>query len=173
MKEKTLLILFNQNRNRYISFRPRLISLEHVQHGIQVSIHNTKCRLSECVKSYVSGLEKNPLITKSISSGVISTSADFAAQTFEQRKSQKLPNQKTKSYDMRRSLACLIEGICITGPLMHFGYGYFEKLIPIQQQSGIGKTSNVAAIAHVLADSIILDSIFVATKISITGILEG
>ena len=81
-----------------------------------------------------------------------------------------MSKKKKKDYDQRRLTASFVEGLFISGPLMHFGYNYFENLIPIH---GSRRNQNIAAIAHVLADSIILDSIFVATKIFTTGVLEG
>jgi len=55
---------------------------------------------------------------------------------------------------------------------MHLGYEMFERLIPIHQ-AGSGLSSSLAAFSHVIADSILLDSIFVATTFVVTGLFEG
>ena len=139
-------------------------SVQNVQHN------NIKVRAMECIKWYMTEIEKNPLIVKSLSSGAISLCADFVAQTFEQKKSQQEFNAEI-SYDRRRLWASLAGGVFVDGPLMHFGYNYFESVIPIQ--NSMGKSSNRAAILHLLADCVILDSIFVASSFLTTGLLEG
>ena len=152
--------------NRSISY------VQSFQYATTMSFTNAKFRSTEYMKWYLTELERNPLFVKSISSGFISTIADFAAQAFEQRNNKlELLNQGRKKYDTRRLGACFAEGLFISGPLMHFGYDYFERIIPVQ--SSLGRHSNVAAITHVLADCVFLDSVFVATKILTTGLLEG
>ena len=49
---------------------------------------------------------------------------------------------------------------------MHLGYELFEQILPVG-------SSSMAAILHVCADSILLDTIFVATTFLMTGWMEG
>eukprot|EP00542_Grammatophora_oceanica_P003127 CAMPEP_0194069624 /NCGR_PEP_ID=MMETSP0009_2-20130614/87743_1 /TAXON_ID=210454 /ORGANISM="Grammatophora oceanica, Strain CCMP 410" /LENGTH=389 /DNA_ID=CAMNT_0038722829 /DNA_START=80 /DNA_END=1249 /DNA_ORIENTATION=+ len=77
------------------------------------------------------------------------------------------------TYDLNRSLAIAAESLIISGPLMHFGYDYFERLLPIAGSTTKNGGGSIAAFSHVLADSILLDSIFVATAILFTGWFEG
>lgn len=130
---------------------------------------------------YLDLLEKRPLLTKSITSGIIAITGDWAAQAVSQKlKSRDLQKVAKISgfnlgtlftingqYNMRRGLACMIDGLCISGPIMHLAYDLFERTFPVSQGG------SVAAICHVIADSLVLDSIFIATAMVITGVLEG
>jgi len=123
---------------------------------------------------YMAQLNAYPLITKSVTSGVIGVMGDFLAQCLERRMQRKRThhsNETTQSlhgsYDMRRGLAILIDGIFVSGPIMHWGYNWFERIVPISQGRSL------AAMIHVVADFLILDSIFVGTAIMGTGLIEG
>jgi hypothetical protein len=52
---------------------------------------------------------------------------------------------------------------------MHWGYGLFEQIIPTTAVGG----RSLAAITHVLADSTVLDGIFIASTYLVTGMMEG
>ena len=171
----TLPTIHKQIMKRVISF---------VQSNAQPQLVSAKVKATEYIKWYIMEIEKNPLIVKSVSSGIISLCADFAAQSFEQRQALQHDQQQEqqnsnhhqtslKGYDKRRLWACFTEGMFIAGPLMHFGYSWFESILPIHNGISSSQGSNIAAATQVIADSIILDSIFVATKILSTGILEG
>jgi hypothetical protein len=75
------------------------------------------------------------------------------------------------TYDFRRGVARFLECLLISSPLMHYGYDLFERIVPVV--GGTGISSSIAALSHVLADSVFLDGIFVGTGIVATGILEG
>jgi hypothetical protein len=168
---------------------------------------------------YMRNLHINPIITKSISAGLIGTIADYGAQWLEhilhqQKQIQPPPLRLTAStsdndvddtcignldrhrlnqnddsaslftmlsiygrYDIRRGMSTLMDGLFISGPLMHIGYDWFESILPInssQATSSSGDTSGwFAAILHVIADSVLLDSFFVASKFFTTGLMEG
>jgi hypothetical protein len=153
---------------------------------------------------YVSCLETNPLLTKSVTSAVIGIMGDYMAQwieyKFEDKQVKNISSSTTTdfttdvlhrggstsiasyrpfsknnflqsilsihgNYDLRRGIAIMGDGLFISGPLMHWGYGLFEKILPVH--------SNLAAITHVIADSLILDTVFVATTLVGTGLMEG
>jgi hypothetical protein len=130
---------------------------------------------------YTMHLTASPVITKSVTAGVIGIIGDYMAQwleyTMERRKN---PKQEASSlarglsihgrYSLRRGLSILTDGLFISGPLMHFGYNFFESIMPINVGGG---SSSLAAMAHVLADSVLLDSIFVASTFIVTGVMEG
>jgi hypothetical protein len=132
---------------------------------------------------YMTNLAAFPCITKSITSGVIGFFGDFMAQslayTLKNKKSKTKANYASLqdrlsiqgTYDLRRGLGIMIDGFFISGPLMHVGYDLFERILPIH--AGAGSRQALAALAHVVADSLILDSIFVATAFVVTGIMEG
>jgi Mpv17 / PMP22 family len=81
------------------------------------------------------------------------------------------------NYHLRRGLSILADGMLISGPLMHIGYNYFEKIVPICGSNSLSilgmSSSTIAALTHVIADSIVLDSIFIASTFIMTGLFEG
>lgn len=130
---------------------------------------------------YTMHLTASPVITKSVTAGVIGIIGDYMAQWLEYKMGRrKNPEQEASSltrglsihgrYSFRRGLSILTDGLFISGPLMHFGYNLFESIMPINVGGG---SSSLAAMAHVLADSVLLDSIFVASTFIVTGIMEG
>ncbi len=75
------------------------------------------------------------------------------------------------TYDFRRGLARFLECLLVSSPLMHYGYELFEYILPVVAGDGIYRS--LAALSHVVADSVFLDGIFVCTGIIATGLLEG
>jgi Mpv17 / PMP22 family len=128
---------------------------------------------------YILQLEVAPLITKSVTSGVLGMGGDYMAQWLEYKLGKRISNKQSSSwkdvvrihqtYHLRRGLAILVDGLIISGPLMHWGYNFFEYVLPI---SG-AQHRWVAALAHVVADSVFLDAIFVGTAFIVTGLMEG
>ena len=127
---------------------------------------------------YFSQLNTFPLITKAVTSGVIGVIGDYFAQWLEYRLRRKRTDAYAGinnsnmlnihgTYDMRRGLAILVDGMFISGPIMHWGYDCMERILPISQGRSL------AALIHVIADSLVLDSIFVGTAIVGTGLMEG
>jgi hypothetical protein len=111
---------------------------------------------------YLTQLDAFPLVTKSVTSGIIGLAGDFCAQLLE---AKFLKKNNGKPYDVRRGMAILVDGLFVSGPIMHWGYDTMERILPVG--------GNVAAMIHVIADSIVLDSLFVATAMIGTGLLEG
>ena len=54
---------------------------------------------------------------------------------------------------------------------MHVGYDLFERVMPVV--GGAGMYRSLAALPHVVANSVFLDGIFMCTGIVATGLLEG
>jgi len=83
------------------------------------------------------------------------------------------------TYVARRGMARFLECLLISSPLMHVGYDFFERVMPIAASSsssgvaGAGMRRSLAALSHAVADSVFLDGIFVCTGIVATGLLEG
>jgi Mpv17 / PMP22 family len=161
---------------------------------------------------YMAQLTANPMITKSISAGLIGTVGDYTAQWLEhilavRHQTRKLPvsllvrdtcatttttlpsvRELTMDpfwlspssitihgrYDVRRGMSMLADGLFISGPLMHLGYEVFERILPIADTAGSADpASALAAILHVVADSLLLDSFFIASRFFATGLMEG
>lgn len=159
-------------------------------------------RIQSRLTWYIHHLESSPLVTKSITGGIIGIIGDALAQIvqyqhqpreFTKGKKSKAcqvsHNDKKFHYNCRRGLATLIDNIFISGPLMHVGYDFFEKIMPITtattskaKKISISKSyltsimpskSSIAALSHVFGDLIFLDSLFIATSMVTSGILEG
>ena len=83
------------------------------------------------------------------------------------------------TYVARRGMARFLECLLISSPLMHVGYDFFERVMPIAASSsssgvaGAGMHRSLAALSHAVADSVFLDGIFVCTGIVATGLFEG
>ena len=120
---------------------------------------------------YMTSLVAFPCVTKAISAGIIGICGDFMAQNLEHRLNHsrgltgKAFHQSNFLYDSRRGLSIMMGGFFVSGPLMHLGYNLFEHLLPVQ--------GTFAALTHLVADMLVLDSVFVATAFINTGIMEG
>lgn len=132
--------------------------------------------LQQSVAWYMVQLATHPVLTKSLTAGVIGVLGDCLAQGLEHVLHQRQHNKRQGKdnqvvtplkYDPRRGLSILLDGVFLSGPLMHFGYEFLDHILPIAN-GGSG-----AALLHVLADSIFLDAIFVATTFIVTGRMEG
>ncbi|KAL3817196.1 hypothetical protein ACHAXA_007739 [Cyclostephanos tholiformis] len=149
-----------------------------------------------CLSSwYLMRLEESPLMTKCVTGGMIALFGDYGAQWFEYSSSSsssssrrhrtgevERPTGKNNdgrrrplsihgTYDARRGMARFLECLLVSSPLMHVGYDIFERVMPVV--SGAGMYRSLAALSHVIADSLLLDGIFVCTGIVATGLLEG
>jgi hypothetical protein len=140
------------------------------------ALFSAKAKSKHMLQWYISQLESNPLMTKSLTSAMIAMSGDCAAQRLEHKFMNKGVSSGTgtgsaKSYNVRRGMSVFTDGLLVTGPIMHLSYGLFERILPIQ--TGAGGGGNLAALTHVLADSVFIDAIFVAITMTTTGLFEG
>jgi hypothetical protein len=122
---------------------------------------------------YMSCLTTFPLYTKALTTAVISVMGDATAQILEERIRAKKEDTQfsfSQNYDRRRGLSIVADSILVTGPLLHFAYNWLEHLIPVAGATG---SASLAALAQVLIDNCVLDSIFVAIMFVTTGIAEG
>eukprot|EP01098_Paradermamoeba_levis_P016827 TRINITY_DN931_c0_g2_i8.p1 TRINITY_DN931_c0_g2~~TRINITY_DN931_c0_g2_i8.p1 ORF type:complete len:185 (-),score=53.43 TRINITY_DN931_c0_g2_i8:322-846(-) len=84
-------------------------------------------------QAYVTSLEKRPLLTKAITSGVLSTGEEYCAQ--------KLTSSKR---DLERVTKMGLYGLLVSGPLGHFLYKLLDDAFS-------GKTGAVASILKLVA----------------------
>lgn len=123
---------------------------------------------------YAQQLQRHPLVTKSVTAGLLGWGGDSVAQRLE---GWKQPPQGRHSrqgrYDARRGGSLLVDGLLLSGPLMHFAYEWMETWWPIPSATAYWWQGWGIALTHVLADTLVLDSIFVASTLWTTGLLEG
>jgi hypothetical protein len=109
--------------------------------------------------------------TSSINSGGAKSIVTSPRAGHQKKQSSRLSIRGT--YNFRRGTARFLECLLISSPLMHYGYDFFERIVPTTAASASGLYSCLAALSHVLADSVFLDGIFVMTGIVATTLLEG
>ena len=127
---------------------------------------------------YSQSLETNPVLTKSITAGFMGALGDILAQAVEAWTEK--TNRGTfrwRDLQVRRMLSVAAEGLCISGPLMHFAYDFLEEHLPIFSEDGEEQASALHSWAmvfcQVFVDTIFMDSVFVATLIITSALLEG
>jgi len=70
-------------------------------------------------------------------------------------------------YDIQRGLSNMMNNLCITTPLYHFGYDFLDTIIPISSSSSIN------ALLQVSIDCIIFDATFVFLLYISSGTIEN
>ncbi|KAF7820363.1 PXMP2/4 family protein 4 [Senna tora] len=72
---------------------------------------------------YLRKLERQPVITKSITSSLIFVASDLTAQTITS-------SSPSASYDLIRTLRMAIYGLLILGPSQHLWFNFLSKVLP-------------------------------------------
>lgn len=102
-------------------------------------------------------LTEKPVLTKSITSGVISFVGDVACQKF-------FPHDKDdKKIDWIRTIKFTILGTALVGPMLHHWYGFLVSKIP--GTSALSTLYRLACDQLVFAPFIILPAIFSASQV--------
>jgi len=123
-----------------------------------------KQRMQTFLTIYSKHLEKYPLLNKLITVAIIGICGDALSQYFQNIKSG-------SAFDMRRNIGVFLEGVLISGPLMHFTYDFYETILPVKQS---GKTmKNLMAASQVVLDCFVMDPLYVLSAILTLGLFEG
>ncbi|KAL7475953.1 hypothetical protein ACHAW6_001844 [Cyclotella cf. meneghiniana] len=77
---------------------------------------------------YADQLESHPIRTKSLSAGSLAIVGDVLAQIIEYETDF---DDEDKFLDNRRIFAMFIEGSCVSGPLLHFAFQFYEYIFPV------------------------------------------
>eukprot|EP01091_Cochliopodium_minus_P016726 TRINITY_DN634_c0_g1_i1.p1 TRINITY_DN634_c0_g1~~TRINITY_DN634_c0_g1_i1.p1 ORF type:complete len:205 (+),score=63.50 TRINITY_DN634_c0_g1_i1:66-680(+) len=107
-------------------------------------------------KKYLQLLDTSPLITKSITSGVLVAGGDAVAQLFI---------EKAPTYDFGRTLRFGTFGTLFVGPVMHKWYAVLQKLFPADNMS--------SAVKKLMMDQVIFAPFIVASFFTGITLLEG
>lgn len=86
---------------------------------------------SQTYKHYNDLLERSPLSTKSVTSGVMYAGGDAIAQYVEHRKTNENRDSKDKAsfiINKKRLVAFFIYGTCVAGPVFHYWFNYLNEL---------------------------------------------
>ena len=151
--------------------------------------HSASKSMAKSSTWYMTKLETHPLITKCITGGIIGFLGDIGAQCFAHKleEDNNIANANSSDgdvtslddhgrsanmhYDVRRGLSAMASAMLFTGPILHYSYDLFERVLPVSKMPKGFRT--LASSAHVMADALLLDSVFVALNMLVTGVLEG
>ena len=114
--------------------------------------------------SYNNALEEQPLLTKSITAGVILGAADLAGQAIEKRKS----NDDNTDIDIARFLRFAFFGFILQAPWNHFYYLLLDGALPPTEDPFTATTG-----VKVIIDQFVQAPIFTILIFYFLGILEG
>lgn len=122
---------------------------------------------------YSISLESNPVITKSITASLMGAVGDIFAQAVETWTNGEIFERRR--INARRVFAIAAEGLLVSGPLMHYSYEVLEAYLPIYEDETESNDlhSWYMTICQVIIDAIVMDSIFVATMMVTSALLEG
>ncbi|XP_067296354.1 peroxisomal membrane protein 2 [Pseudorasbora parva] len=85
--------------------------------------------LARVLQQYLSLLKKYPIITKSVTSGILSALGNLLSQALEYRKNSK-ENSPKKKINILGPVHFATYGLFFTGPLSHYFYQLLEVLLP-------------------------------------------
>ncbi|KAL0709765.1 hypothetical protein Bca4012_016743 [Brassica carinata] len=105
---------------------------------------------------YLSLLSNYPVLTKAVTSAILTLIGDLICQ---------LTINRTSSLDKKRTLTFTILGLGLVGPALHFWYLYLSKVVTASGLSG--------AVLRLLLDQFVFAPIFVGVFLSAVVTLEG
>ncbi|CAB9512404.1 Peroxisomal membrane protein 2 [Seminavis robusta] len=125
---------------------------------------------------YSASLESNPILTKATTAAAMGACGDIFAQMVEAWSVGFVFHWS--DLHLRRIFAVAAEGMFISGPLMHLSYELLEQHFPVFADDEADTNSTeysswFMVLCQVLVDAIVMDSVFVATVIAATAVLEG
>ena len=118
---------------------------------------------SEAWTSYKLMLKQQPLLTKSVTSSVLTTFSDAICQQMTKGAAKQ---QTLTTFDYKRSLHVAITGFIWSGPVSHNWYSILEKIVSIKNPMG-------GLIARIILDAIIFSPVAVCGYFTCRSLLEG
>jgi hypothetical protein len=149
---------------------------------------------------YADQLESNPVRTKSLTAGSLAVVGDVLAQIIEFGSDLR---DSDIMFDRRRIFAMFIEGCCVSGPMLHFVFEFYEYVMPIHcidecvhkeneslmdndlsvpeneldaaydHEYHVSKRQYLAALLHVAFDQVIMAFPYVGGMMICTALVEG
>ncbi|XP_057804122.1 protein sym-1-like [Salvia miltiorrhiza] len=105
---------------------------------------------------YLSLLAKHPVITKAVTSAILTLVGDVICQLFI---------DQVPSPDLKRTFIFTLLGLALVGPTLHFWYSYLSKVVTVPGASG--------TFLRLFLDQFIFSPIFIGTFLSTLVTLEG
>lgn len=116
------------------------------------------------LQQYLGLLKKYPILTKSVTSGILSALGNLLSQTVEARKRAK-HGSAVKEIDLTGPTRYAIYGLIVTGPVSHYFYQLMEVLMPASEPYCVVK--------RLLLDRLIFAPAFLLLFFFVMNILEG
>ncbi|XP_054630819.1 peroxisomal membrane protein 2 [Dunckerocampus dactyliophorus] len=115
------------------------------------------------LQQYLFLLKKYPILTKSVTSGILSALGNLLSQILEARKKSK--NDAVKEIDLAGAARYAIYGLLITGPVSHYFYQLMEVWMP--------GTEPYCALKRLLLDRLVFAPGFLLLFYFVMTILEA
>lgn len=152
---------------------------------------------------YMHQLEAHELRTKFVSSAVLALVGDVCAQIVVQCVNAKGAAgcscgggihgavALARTLDRRRMVAMFADGLMCMGPMLHYVYELYERILPTRDKNGEGDDDRrrgrrlgdpssssrhrlfAATLAHVLFDNFVMAIGYIAVMMLATGVMEG
>lgn len=116
------------------------------------------------LQQYLLLLKKYPILTKSVTSGILSALGNLLSQALESRK-KKTDESFKKDIDILGPARFAVYGLCFTGPLSHFFYQLLELLFPA--------TVPYCMLKRLLLDRLVFAPAFLLLFFFVMNVLEG
>ena len=118
---------------------------------------------------YTTQLDEFPLRTKSITSSLVGGFGDLLAQIFERRY-----RTRSSCLEFDRTFTVAVEGLLVSGPLLHYAYDWMDDYLNLAYVFGDSLEAKwFSCFLQVTFDIIVMDSIFVATLMITSALLQG
>ena len=114
--------------------------------------------LAVCWQAYMNVLERHPVFAKAVTAAAVGGIGDAVAQRL---------TQPTSAWDHERFLAVCFDGLLISGPFLHLGYGWLERRWPCSRG---GQLRHVGL--QLLIDECVFDPLFIGAFFFSTGAVE-
>lgn len=106
---------------------------------------------------YLGMIKAKPILTKSITSALIYTAADFTSQT--------MTRSSSEAYDLIRTCRMAGYGMIIAGPSLHFWFNFVSRLLP--------KQDVIATFKKMFMGQALFGPIMTAAFFSVNAALQG
>ena len=126
--------------------------------------HQLQMGVAEAWDAYNMALETDPLITKSVTAGVILGAADLTGQLLE----NSLANDDEKDIDIARVARFAVFGLILQAPWNHFYYLFLDGALPPTEDPFTAVTFE-----KVVIDQFVQAPIFTVLIFYFLGLLEG
>ncbi|KAL7510682.1 hypothetical protein ACHAXN_007548 [Cyclotella atomus] len=165
-------LLHNHSANAFVTPQTSSIAaigpknkLQHTHQYQQTSTQLQSAGLEDLWNSYLTALDADPLLVKSVTAGVILGAADLAGQSIQRATSK---DESDEGVDIARFLRFAFFGFILQAPWNHFYYLLLDGALPPTEDPFTATTG-----IKVVIDQFIQAPIFTVIIFAFLGTLEG